>query len=220
MLSGCSAEVSGTAQKQLAPQQALRQILPTAEEVRLAVGNSLDAVGDPIVGSIEMLPNGIRDSTGATPLDCLGVVTPLMRVVYAGAGVREVAWQDFARFGRGLTVSSAEAGVVQFGSDSEASRMFARFVTEWQSCEGTTVTMHAGNGGGLDLTVTDVRVDGPVLSATILGDGGDDDGGVFPTEHALGVVADCVVDVDVAITDPDPARRVATTRRRPLISRV
>ena len=53
-------------------------------------------------------------------------------------------------------------------------------------------------------------MDGPVLSAVILSDGGD--GTVYPTEHAVGVAADCIVDVDVAVTDPDPARRVAAGR--------
>ncbi len=48
------------------------------------------------------------------------------------------ALRDFARLGAGLTVSSAEAGVVRFGSDAEAARMFARFATQWRSCEGTT----------------------------------------------------------------------------------
>ena len=92
--------------------------------------------------------------------------------------------------------------------------MFARFTTQWQSCTGRTVTLHAGSGG-LDLTVTDVRVNGPVLRATILSDGGD--GTVFPTEHAVGVARDCLVDVDVAITDPDPTRRIPTTRAADLV---
>jgi len=162
-----------------------------------------------------VLPNGIRDSSGATPLDCLGAVAPLMRVVYESAGVQAVAWADFARFGHAATVSSVEAGVVQLGTDAEAARLFSRFAAQWRSCQGTTVTMHASATGGLDLTVTRVRVDGPVLSAVIVRDGGD--GSVFPTERAVGVAADCVVDVDVAVTDPDPARRVTSGRAADIV---
>ena len=211
MLTGCSAAVDGTAARPGAGEPLpLQQILPTAEEVSAAVGNLLDVTSAPSIGSIEVLPNGIRDSDGATPLDCLGAVTPLMRVVYEGGGVQSAAWRDYSRLGEGLTVSSAEAGVVRFGSQAQASRTFARFVTQWQSCDRTTVTLRAGGSGGLELTVSEVRVDGPVLSAVILSDGGD--GTVYPTEHAVGVAVDCIVDVDVAVTDPDPARRLTEGR--------
>lgn len=215
LLSGCSTTVDGSARRHTSAGAALQQLLPSADEVATAVGNPIDPAGPPHVGSIDMLPNGIRDSEGASPLDCLGAVTPLMRVVYESAGVRAVAWADFARLGHAATVSSAEAGVVQLGTDGEASRLFSRFAAQWQSCEDTTVTMHAGAAGGLDLTVTRVRVEGPILSAIILSDGGD--GSVFPTEHAVGVTADCIVDVDVAITDPDPARRVTSGRAAEIV---
>lgn len=216
MLTGCSAAVEGTAARRGAGDPLpLQQILPTADDISAAVGNPLDLTSTPSIGSIEVLPNGIRDSDGATPLDCLGAVTPLMRVVYEGGGVQSAAWRDYARLGEGRTVSSAEAGVVRFGSEAQASRMFARFVTQWQSCDQTTVTLRAGGSGGLELTVSEVRVDGPVLSAVILSDGGD--GTVYPTEHAVGVAADCIVDVDVAVTDPDPARRVAAGRAEAVV---
>jgi hypothetical protein len=99
-------------------------------------------------------------------------------------------------------------------SAAAAARLFARFVTQWQACDGTTVTLHAGTGG-LELTATDIRVDGEVLSATVRSDGGD--GTVYPTEHAVGVAGDYLVDVDVAITDPDPARRIPASRAADLV---
>lgn len=216
--SGCAATVAGTAQRQsVGDRRAIVELLPTAEEVSEAVGDPLDTTGAPMAGDIDVLPNGIRDAGGAAPLDCLGAVTPLMRVVYEGGGVAAAAWRDYAKLGSGQTVSSAEAGVVRFGSDGEASRMFTRFVTAWRSCAGTTVTLFISpsSSAGLQLTVTDVRADGPVLSATILSDSGD--GSTYPTEHAVGVVADYIVDVDVAITDPDPTRRVAAGRAADLV---
>ena len=213
---GCSNTVGGSAQRHGAEEPVpLQQVLPTADEVSAAVGNPLDATGTATSGSIDVLPNGIRDSEGATPLDCLGAVTPLMRVVYEGGGVQAAAWRDYARLGAGLTVSSAEAGAVRFGSESEASRMFARFTTQWQSCEGTTVTLGTGGGGGLELTVSAVKVDGPVLSAVIFSDAGD--GSLYPTEHAVGVAADVIVDVDVAITDPVPTQRIPAGRAADLV---
>ena len=147
------------------------------------------------------------------PIECLGVITPLMRWVYEKGNVRGVAWQDFARFGEGQTVSSANTGVVRFSSDAEAARMFSVFVTRWRSCEGGKVRINTGGPGGSDfgLTVTDVGVTGPILSATILSGDSDTEAG-FPTEHAVGLSADCIVDVDVAVTAPEPALRVAGTR--------
>lgn len=215
VLSGCATTIGGSARRHESASVSLLQLLPTADEVSAAVGNPLDDTGAPKIGSIDVLPDGIRDSAGASPLDCLGAAAPLMRVVYEGGGVQGAAWQDYARFGSGLTVSSAEAGVVRFGSPAEASRMFARFVTQWQSCEATTVTLHTGGGGGLDLQVSDVRAEGAILSAVILSDGGD--GSMFPTERAVGVKADCIVDVDVAVTDPVPARRAAAGRAAALV---
>lgn len=228
---GCSSTVEGTSRRQEpGARTQLQQLLPTAEEVSAAVGNPLDATGPAVSGSIDVLPDGIRDASQATPLECLGAVTPLMRVVYedggadggtgggADSGVLGAAWQDFARFGEAMTVSSAEAGVIRLESEAAAARMFARFVSQWRACDGVTVTLETGQGG-LELTPTGVRVDGPVLAVTVVGggDGGADGGGGYPTEHAVGVAGDYLVDVDVAITDPDPDKRVPASRAADLV---
>ena len=209
-MSGCAPAVDGTAQRQVSPTAGLLEILPTEQDVSVAVGSPLDAADMPKVGSISVLFNGIRTTDDASPLDCLGAATPLMRVVYESGGVQAVAFQDYARFGKGLTVSSAEAGVVRMDSDEAAARTFETFATRWKACDGSTVNMH-----GLELTVTKVRVNGPVLTAVILSSDGHGD--EFPTEHALGVARDCIVDVDVAITDPDPTRRQPRTRAADIV---
>ena len=216
-LAGCADSVDGAAQReQASPAALLQQVLPTAEEVGNVVGNPLDAAGPAKVGALDVLPGGIRDSSGADPLECLGAVTPLMRVVYESGDVTAAAWRDYSRFGADLAASSAEAGVVRFGSATEAKRMFDRFARQWQSCEGTTVTLSIGvPGSGIALTVTDVRVDGPILSATIVG--GDPDGEFFPTEHAVGLSADSLVDADVAVTGPAPTQQAVDGRAVALV---
>jgi len=149
-----------------------------------------------------MLPNGIRDNTGADPIECIGAVTPFMRVIYEAGDVRGVAWQEFSNFGGGQMVSSVDAGVVQFSSEAEAQRMFGAFVARWKTCEGKTVRSTVRSSSAtteLYQKVTDVTVDGPVLSATVITS--DNQGDVaFPIERAIGLAADSVVDVDAAVT--------------------
>jgi hypothetical protein len=203
VLSGCSSTVDGSAARadRTVVVRDLAEVLPTGAEVSRAAGNPLSDSAAPSVGGIDVLPNGIRDNAAANPIECLGPATPFMRVVYEAGDVRRAAWQEYANFGGGETVSSVDAGVVQFASDAEAERMFGAFVSQWKACEGKTVRSALPNPAGAELrqTVTDVKVDGPVLSATVVNSDNQGDAS-FPTERAIGLAADCVVDVDTAVT--------------------
>ena len=214
LLAGCAATIEGAPSRRQST--GLQTVLPTPEQVNQAVGNRLDPTGPVTVGSIDLLPNGIRDAGQVTPAECLGPATPLMQAVYESGDVTGVALRDFARFGEGLTVSSAHTGVVRFGSDAEATRMFDDFVAKWRACEGTPVTVQITPTAALRWTVTDVRAEAGVLSATILS-GETDQEPAFPTEHAVGVAGDCIVDVDVAVTDAVASRRVAAGRAADLV---
>lgn len=216
LASGCAGAVDGGAVR--APGVDLTQALPTAEQVGAAVGNPLNP-GPIRLGGIDLLPNGIRDAGDVTPLDCLGVATPLMRVVYQLSGVNGVALQDFSGFGHGLTVSSAHTGVVRFDSDTAAATLFDTFAARWRACQGTVVRVHVTPTSALEWTVADVRQDDGILSATIL-NGGSGEQPAFPTEHAVGLADDCIVDVDVAVTDTLPERRVATGRAVRLVAAI
>ena len=214
LLTGCAAVLDGAPAP--GPPTPLQQVLPTPEQVDQAVGNRLDPTAPAAVGSIELLPNGIGAGSEVRPADCLGAATPLMRSVYRDAAVTGVGLRDFSRFGEGLTVSSAHTGVVRLASDAEAARLFDSFVGQWRSCAGTSVTVQLAPGAALVWTVTDVRVDGDVLSATVLsGESGREP--AFPTEHALGVADDCIVEADVAVTDVLATRRVAAGRAVSLV---
>lgn len=213
-MSGCVSKVDGGPMPQKA--LSLPQVLPTADQVEQAVGDRLDPAGPPMAGGIALLPNGFRNSEDVSPIDCLGAATPLMRVVYEQGDVREVALQDFSRYGQGLTVSSAHTGVVKFGSEAEAGRMFETFASRWRSCAGTRVSVHVTPRSSLDWTVTDVRESDGILSATVL-NGETDNDPAFPTEHAVGLVADYLIEVDVAVTDGDHSKRVAAGRAADLV---
>jgi PknH-like extracellular domain len=221
VLAGCTSTVGGIAARQVSAGEVrdLATILPSGAEVSRAAGNPLADNGSPVIGGIDVLPNGIRDNDAARPIECLGPVSPFMRIVYEGGDVRGAAWQEFANYGGGQTVSSVDAGVVEFASEAEAQRMFGSFVTRWQACEGKTVTTALHNPANTELyqTITDVTVDGAVLSATVLNSDNQGDA-TFPTERAIGVAADCLVDVDVAVTDGAPAQQRASGRAVSLVT--
>lgn len=213
-LTGCDSKVDGGPVRQQSI--SLQHVLPSSGQIADAVGNPLDPASAPMVGGIALLPNGFRNSTEVTPLECLGAATPLMRVVYERGDVRGVALQDFSRYGEGLTVSSVHTGVVEFGSAVEAGQMFESFAAQWRSCAGTRVSVHVTPGSSLDWTVTDVRESDGIVATTVL-NGGTDGGPGFPTEHAVGLVANYIIDVDVAVTDGRPSRRVASGRAAELV---
>ena len=214
MLAGCASTVDGTArQAPPGPVRELATILPSAAEVSDAAGNALADNGLPAVGGIDVLPNGIRDNDVASPIECLGPASPFMRVVFEVGDVRRAAWQEYANFGDRQTVSSVDAGVVEFASEAEAQRMFGAFVTRWKACEGTTVRTALHDPANTELfgKITDVKVDGSLLSATVVNSDNHSDA-TFPTERAIGLAADCVVDVDVAVTGGTPAQHRAAGR--------
>ena len=204
-LAGCTTTVGGGAVRGAGSAAALdlAAILPSSAEVTEITGNPLSDNGSrPAVGGIDVLPNGIRDNKAANPIDCLGAVSPFTRIVYEKGEVRGAAWQAFSNYGGHQTVSSVDAGVVEFGSEAQAQAMFGDFVSRWKACEGTTVTTYLHNADNAELyeKITDVRVDGAVLSATVINSDNQHDV-EFPTERALGVASDCIVDVDAAVTD-------------------
>lgn len=200
------------------PVRDLTTVLPSSAEVGEIAGNPLSDNGaHPAVGGIDVLPNGIRDNSAANPVDCLGPVSPFMRLVYEKGDVRGAAWQEFSNFGGSQAVSSVDVGVVEFSSQAEAQRMFGEFVNRWRSCEGTTVTtyLHNANNAELYQKITDVKVDGSMLTATLISSDNQQDA-QFPTERALAVTSDCVVDVDVAVTGGTPEQQKPAGRAQRL----
>lgn len=207
VLAGCATTVDGTALRDNAagPVRELATVLPTPPEVTRAARNPLTYNGPATIGGIDSLPNGIRDDDTVSPIECLGPVSPFMRVVYERGDVRAAAWQEFSNYGDGQPVSSINAGVIEFVSDVEAQRMFSEFASRWKACEGKTVTTRLPNAE-LYQKVTAVAVDGMVLSATIVNSDNAGDAS-FPTERAIGLATDCVIDVDVAVTGGTPAQQ-------------
>ncbi|OJZ74474.1 hypothetical protein BRW65_08540 [Mycobacterium paraffinicum] len=178
----------------------LGQVLPDTAEISAAVGNELPPHSPPLVGGIDVLPNGIRDAGGATPIECLGAVAPAMRLVYEKGPVRRVATQGYWNYGSGIQVSSASAAAIELATTSDAQRLFASFVEQWRRCTDTTVTTDTHDQSNTELysKVTDVRVDGPILSATVIA-WDNHHTPPSPDERAVGTTGDVIADVKVAV---------------------
>ncbi|MEZ0350469.1 sensor domain-containing protein [Mycobacterium sp. pR1184] len=203
LTAGCVNTVVGMPKRAVHPASpvvALEQVLPTDDEVTAAAGNPLMPEGPPQVGAIDVLPNGIRDDNDAAPIACIGATSPLLRVVYEKGLVRAVATQTYWNPDLSVPVFGVRAGVVRLASSTDAQRFFASFVPQWQRCDGTTVTMYTHDTENTELysKVTDVKVDGPILSATVISW----DNHHTPqsaNEHAVGVESDVIVDVRVSV---------------------
>jgi hypothetical protein len=73
------------------------------------------------------------------------------------------------------------------------------------------VSVQVTANSALEWTVTDVRQTDGIVSATVL-NGETAKQAAFPVEHAIGLAGDVIIDVAVAVTAAEPARRVVGGR--------
>lgn len=198
-LSACVRHVDGSARR---PYSVVSR-LPTEQEMSAIAKNSLSKFGfQPFVGGLEVLPDGFRDDTEATPIACAGVTDTLLRIVYEKAPVAEAARQSYFNPNPGVEISGADVGIVRLASAGTASHLFAAMARDWRRCSNTTVVKQLGgaaNNAELLATISSVAVTGSLLTAAV-------------TTHdtrrrttsryarALGVRSDCIVEASVAVT--------------------
>jgi hypothetical protein len=146
--------------------------------------------------------------TDATPADCVSPTYRLQRVVYEAGPVQSVASQSWAGGMFDGPPVTGFFGVVQFSSEADAQAFFAASADKWHRCNGQTLVLNQpGPGARGTSRITDVTVDDQMVSAMVMHDAGS------MTQRALGVAADCVVDVEVtdvnALGGPQGASEVA-----------
>ncbi|MGV0835181.1 sensor domain-containing protein [Mycolicibacterium thermoresistibile] len=192
LLAGCAATVTGTA---VAP-IALDRILPTAAELSDVLGaESAGFLGQLVEGDADTLLRGVGPAD-ASPPDCVGATYRMQQVVYERSPVRAVATRPWTGGDvadpAGPSVS-AYLGVVELASADDAHDFFTATVQDWRRCDGQTVQLHQPDHGTRTLsTISDVVIDGAVVSAVVSHDAGQ------RVQRALGVAADCIVDVEVS----------------------
>jgi hypothetical protein len=209
---GCANTVTGSAH----PATKAVKILPTEDEITAAVGNPLSTFGfRPFIGNVEVLPDGYRTESDASPIACVAVTDTASRIVYEAAPVVEVARLSYFNWDSGVDTSGADAAVVRLSTADAARASFASFARKWQHCDSVSVAKRAGGRtkAAFGADVREVKEANTVLSATVRTHGG---AGVQAAvyERALGVRADTIVEVSLAITPKGERQTLPTLATR------
>jgi hypothetical protein len=176
---------------QPSPVRALDRVLPTAEELTDVLGYP-GVMGQRVQGGPDMLLASIGEAD-ATPADCVSPTYRLQRTVYDAGPVQSVASQSWAGGSFDGPPVSGFFGVVQFASEAAARAFFAAAADKWHRCNGQTLVLNQPDHGAQRTSrITDVTVDGRMVSAMVMQDAGS------MTQRALGLAADCVVDVEIS----------------------
>lgn len=196
VLAGCAAPEKGTPVVRIAEAvkpseaRALDQVLPTPDEMAVVLG-SRGFMGQLVKGGADVLLAGVRESE-ASPVDCVSPTYRLQKVVYQTSPVRAVASQSWAGGSFDGPPVSGFFGVVQFATREDAQAFFAASADKWHRCNGQTLVLHqAARGADGASRITDVTVDRRMISAVVMHNAGS------TTQRALGVAADCIVDVEI-----------------------
>jgi hypothetical protein len=169
----------------------LNQVLPTGEELTTTLGVGPGFSGQLVVGGADMLLAGVGEAE-ATPIECVSAGYRLQKMVYAASPVRQVASQSWAGGDLSGPPVSGFFGAVKFATADDAQGFFAASADKWRRCNGKTLVLHQPEHGADGVSrITDVVVEGTVVSAVVL----HDDGSTI--QRALGMASDCVVDVEI-----------------------
>lgn len=131
------------------------------------------------------------------PAECIGVVHLMQRVTYGSAPIQETAGEMWVHKGDSVKIDTVLQGIVALRTAADADALFARFVAQWQKCDGTTLTVEPIDVWGFD-AIADVRVMDSVVAATVSMRSGPRGGlNAIPSARALGVKGPYVVEVTV-----------------------
>lgn len=149
----------------------------------------------PLFGGREEL-DGRYES--ASPAECVGVVYMTQKSAYQSADIRNIAREVWQHDGRSVKVDEVDESVVSLPTAADAEALFANFSAQWKACDGQTLTLPSGTF--VQDTITQVRVVNSVVAATVsLGPDRTKHPIVasIPKARAVGVRANCLVEVDV-----------------------
>ena len=180
------------------PDHTVDRALPTADELATMLGTG-GFMGQLVEGGPDMLLAGVG-AADATPLDCVSTGYRLQKMVYETGPVRSVASQSWAGGDANGPSATGFFGVVQFADADAATGFFAASADKWHRCNGQTLVLQQSDRGAQGASrIADVVVDERIVSAVVMHDGG------ATVQRAIGVAADCVVEVEISdLAGPSP----------------
>jgi hypothetical protein len=194
LLGACAAPTDGRPVVHIAPAAApidsrpVDRALPTNDELIAAFGGA-GFLGRRVSGGPDMLLQNVQD-TDAAPAECVSATYRLEKAVYGASPVQTVASQTWTGGSFDAPPTSGFFGVVKFASPDDAHAFFAASADKWHRCNGQTMVLQQHGAQGTS-RITDVTVGDRVVSAVVMRDAGS------TVQRALGVAADCVVDVEI-----------------------
>ncbi len=148
----------------------------------------------PVFGGSEKLGDAYQS---ASPAECVGVVYATQKSAYESADVKNIAAESWQHDGQSVKVDDVYEAVVSLATAADAEALFARFSAQWKDCDGKTLTLPSGPF--VRDAITDVRTADSVVAATVsLGPAADSILASVPEARAVGVRANCLVEVNVA----------------------
>ncbi len=126
--------------------------------------------------------------------ECDSVPRMLLKNSYAGADVRDVvreSWWNSGSYEQHMAVISVHEGVVAFPAARAAYAQFTAFAQQWRRCSGVSVDF---GDNYFTFDIGQVQEKDSVLLAFF----GQRGSTTVPSERAIGVRANCIVEVDVA----------------------
>lgn len=200
-LTGCTVVVDGALRRPVG----IKRILLDERELTHLTGERfrLDPKYPPRFGG----ENLVQSAPMVSPPECAGVLYRLSATTYEVSkpqSVGEQTWWNAGAYLAGrLKVISVDEAVAALPTAQAAGRDFAAATRKWQGCNGTTAVDPTGRH-----EIGDVGVVGSVLSATVATPL-DLDNEMLWQGRALGVSANCLVDVTVAFFTDNPRRKTA-----------
>ena len=206
---GCTTAITGVAEPArdsagiIGIGRSIAQLLPSATELSQVLKGTVDENEfPPSVGGLDVLSGWAPPGTDP---QCAAVVYPFLKTSYRGSTARAAAQQKWSAIPNKFLV---RVGVVALASPHDARELFARFVSQWQRCQGKTeVFPHSPDEVGIPdyiKRVTDVKTLGAMLTSVVLLSSSDDPS-PLPSERAVGVAYNCILDVEVTEIGRDEA---------------
>jgi hypothetical protein len=201
LTAGCTTAVAGIAEPArdsagiIGIGRSIAELLPAGTELSHVLRSTIhDSEFPPSVGGLDALSGWVPPGID---VECAAVVHPFLKEPYHGSTARAAAQKRWSAIHDDFSV---DVGAVALASPHDARELFTRFVSEWQRCQGQTeIDRHGRDEVGipdyLD-RITDVKSVGPMVTAVVILTTSDDTS-PLPSERAMGVAYNCIVDVEV-----------------------